>query len=496
MTNEPSVDTMTSEDLQNDEPRQLSQTVDIQSPTACQRHVTVTVSREDIDHYFNEAVGEMVGEVSVPGFRQGRAPRKLIESQYRKEINDKIKGALLMDSMTQITEGDEFSAISEPEFGFDAVEIPEEGPLTYEFDIEVRPEFDMPKWKGLTLERPNKEFKKKDIDLHLGKLLERHSMVEPVSEPAEANDVLIINVTFKHDGNTVAKLKEEEVRLMPELSFRDGSIQKFDELMIGAKAGDKKSTTMKLSDQVENEELKEQDIDVEIELLDVKRVALPELTDELLGKLGEFESEGDLRDAVKEDLERQLAYHQNQKIREQITGLLTESADWELPPDLLKRQANRELQRAIMELRSSGFDDDQIRAHVNFLRQNSEASTARALKEHFILERIAEDEQLEATDEDYDREIMMMAYQRRESPRSVRARIDKQGLMDALRNQIVENMAIERITEEAKFKDTKFTSPSGDISAVDFAVGGSRAELPEAKHGGDATELKPKADRS
>ena len=71
---------------------------------------------------------------------------------------DQVKGSLLMDSMTQISEEHDFSAISEPDFDFDAIEIPDEGPLTFEFDLEVRPEFDMPKWKGLKLERLTREF--------------------------------------------------------------------------------------------------------------------------------------------------------------------------------------------------------------------------------------------------------------------------------------------------------------------------------------------------
>ena len=95
--------------------------------------------------------------------------------------------------------------------------------------------------------------------------------------------------------------------------------------------------------------------------------------------------------------------------------LLTEAADWELPPDLLQRQSRRELERAVLELRRSGFSDAEIRAHENELRQNSAASTARAFKEHFILERIAEEEKIDAEPDDYDDEIRLIAAQSGES---------------------------------------------------------------------------------
>ncbi len=86
----------------------------------------------------------------MPGFRAGRAPRKLVEPRFRKDVTDQVKGSLLMDSMTQVTEDQKLSAISEPDFDLAAVEVPDEGPMTFEFDIEVRPEFDLPQWKGLS----------------------------------------------------------------------------------------------------------------------------------------------------------------------------------------------------------------------------------------------------------------------------------------------------------------------------------------------------------
>src|SRR4029078_12101363 len=126
------------------------------------------------------------------------------------------------------------------------------------------------------------------------------------------------------------------------------------------------------------------------------------------------------------------------RTRQQITTQLTVTATWDLPQDMLRRQARRELDRAMLELQRSGFTNDQIRQYLNELHQNAMASTARALKEHFILERIAEEEKIEGEPQDYDDEIDLIADQSDETPRRVRARIEKKGLMDTLRNQIVE----------------------------------------------------------
>ncbi len=98
-----------------------------------------------------DAFNELAPKAEVPGFRPGRAPRKLVESRFKEQVSNQVKGSLLMDSLGQVSEEHEFSAISEPDFDFDAVALPEDGPFTFEFDIEVRPEFDVPQWKGLKL---------------------------------------------------------------------------------------------------------------------------------------------------------------------------------------------------------------------------------------------------------------------------------------------------------------------------------------------------------
>ncbi len=134
-----------------------------------------------------------------------------------------------------------------------------------------------------------------------------------------------------------------------------------------------------------------------------------------------------------------------------------------------------------MELRRSGFSDEEIRAHENELRQNSRVNTARALKEHFILERIAEEqEHRRSAEQDYDAEIMLIARQSGESPRRVRAQLEKGGLMDTLRNQIIERKVIDLILESAKFKDVPYEIEGADAEAIDQSAGRrGRATFPK-----------------
>ena len=464
------------------DPDRLDLQVEVTSPSACERHVTATVSRSDVDRYLDDAYSEVMETASVPGFRIGRAPRKLVENRYKKEIGEQVKGSLLMDSLSQISEEQSFTAISEPELNLDAVEVPDEGPMTFEFNIEVRPEFDMPKWKGLKLNRPVREFTDQDIDEQIEKMLTRFGQLTPHDGPAGNGDYLTVNITSSHDGQQVELDEERVLRICPSLSFRDGDLAEFDKLVEGATAGDKRTGRVELTQDAPNEELRGKKVDVEFEILDVKRLKLPELTEEFLQEMGGFESEAAMRDAIRDNLQRQLQYEQQQKVRGQITDMLTKTADWELPPGLLKRQSARELERAVMELRRAGFSEGEIRARENMLRQNSAASTASGLKEHFILERIAEEENVEAGEGDFEKEIFLMAMQSGESPRRVRAQIEKRGLMDVLQNQIVERKVLELVEAEAKFKDEPYEPEPLDVEAIHLAAGGEGADaIPAAE---------------
>ncbi len=463
----------------------LNLDISIDKVSTCQRRVKVTIPREDITRYQEEALGELVPTALLPGFRPGRAPRRLVGSRFKTELSEQIRSKLLTAAMTQVSEQQKLAPISEPELDVAAVLLPDDGPMTFEFSIEVRPEFELPKWKGLAITRPAREITAADVDEALGNLLAERGRFVPHDGPPSVGDLIVADLRVLDGDRQLSAATEAEIVVRPKLSFADAELPEFDRLLKKAKAGSTVTATVRVSDEAAVEELRAKDVTVEIKVLEVKKHELPEMTPGLLEELGGFESEDALKALVRKQLEGQLEWHRRRQVRQQVAKALTASADWELPPDLLKRQAQRELERAILELRRSGFDDDAIRRHVNELRQSVLASTARALKEHFILERIAEEEGIADTAADYDEEIRAIAAQSGESPRRVRAGLERRGLMDVLRNQIIERKTIEQITSQASFKDTPFEFPRPDAEAIDHAVCGSvigEEEIPTATH--------------
>jgi trigger factor len=456
--------------------------VKVESRGACERHVTVTIPRDEIERYYRKHFDDLAPKAEIPGFRSGRAPRQLVESKFRKEVGEQVKGSLLMDSLSQVSQGSDFAAISEPDLDFDSITLPDEGSLTYEFNIEVRPEFELPNWKGLKLERETHEFSEEEVDHAVSEFFERFSPLAPVDDRAKLNDYLVVRIGTSLDGEVVSSTGEETVQLRNKLVCGDATIEGFGRLMTGVRVGDKKSTRVKLSEFADNDALQGKEVDVEFEVLEVKRIDDSDRA-KVVERLG-LGSDAAVRDLVVKGLESRLEYHRRQRIRQQISKTLTEAANWALPQALLKRQSRRELERAVIEMRTSGFSEDEIQTQENKLRQNILARTENLLKEHFILERIAEHEKIEDQPEDYDREIARIALQKNDSPRRVRARLERSGSMDALRNMIIEQKVIALIEQHAKFKDVPYDSrDTSSFFGADFSLGGEpKADIPDAKY--------------
>lgn len=480
-----STETENSDAAEEKQPIQLE--VKVESPQSCLREVVVTIPQSEVQRYLKEAFDELVPEAQVPGFRSGRAPRKLVEKQFKDRVTEQVKGSLLMDSLSQVTDSQDFSAISEPDFDYNSIELPEEGDFKYQFTVEVRPEFATPDWKGLKLNKPVEEITDADVQESLDRVLSRYVTMEATEEPAEPGDKLLITATFKLDGKIISEMDEERVDLRERLSFSDAVCHNFGSLMKGVKEGETRTGKVTIPEGAADEEMRGKEIDASFQVIEVLQRDLPELTDEFLEELGDFESEDELRQFVRDSLQRQADYRTQQELRKSVIALLAGAASFDLPPELVKRQTMRELERKVLELRRTGFDEDNIRRFVNASKQNAQASTESALREHFILEKIAEEEKLDADPADYDEEIRLIAEQSDMPVRRVRAQLEKQGQMDALRNQIVERKVVEMIVEAATVKDEKVEKKAGDEEdefAVYHSVLATKEEdvIPQAKY--------------
>jgi trigger factor len=463
--------------------RKLDLRVEIKDVGPCRKHVAVEIPPEEVRLKFQETLKDLRREAQVPGFRPGRAPRGLVERRFRKEVAGQVKSSLLMACMEQLDEDYKLNPINQPQLDLEAIELAEDGPLKFEVEVEVHPDFTLPDYKGLTLKRPVKTIGEADIDAQLRAFLERYARIVPKTKGgAEQGDYVTADLTFHKDGVTFNEAREVQFRLQPELRFQDGHVPALGEALKGVKPGESREAEARIGTSSPDPALRGQTIRVTFHVKDLKQPELPEVDAGFLASIG-FDSVEELRTALRGVLERRVEFLQWQALRRQIVDELIAATPFDLPAELVKRQERSTLRRQVEELRQSGLSDNEIRAREAELRANAHDRTLRSLKEFFLLARIAEAEEIKVEEEDLDDEIAAIAARTDESPRRVRARVEKEGLAEGLVQQILERKTIDRILEQIRVEDVVMAEDEAAVETLDQTASGA-----EANDGDEADE--------
>jgi trigger factor len=446
VTDQP-VEEQTEERLKEEAKRRLEIEVLIQDVGPCKKHLKVTVPRSEIERQFEDSLGRFQRDSQVPGFRPGRAPRSLVIKRFRKEVGDQVKSALLMASLEQIDEDYKLNPITQPKLDVEAISLPDDGPMTFEMEVEVRPEFQVMEYQGLKVKRPVKAISEQDVAGHFSRFLERYAQIVPKLEgAAQIGDYLTADLTFfKPDGNVLSEVKETEFRLQAELRFQDGHIPGIGAALEGVKPGETREIEAKLGSSVADPSLRGQTVKVKVLVHDLKQ----------------------LREAVRGALQRRNESQQKQAVRRQILDALMAKTPFDLPPDLVSRQEKSTVSRLVVELRQQGFSDSDIRAREAEIRANAHEMTLRSLKEFFILTKIAEAEGIKVEEEELEMEIEKMAARTDESVRRIRARVEKEGLGEALATQILENKTLDHILASVEIEDVPLDEPETAVETLD-----------------------------
>ncbi len=319
-----------------------------------------------------------------------------------------------------------------------------------------------------------------DVQVQLNQFLERYAQLVPKLEGgAEIGDFVTADLAFHKDGSTLNNAKEIQFRLQPELRFQDGRVPDLGSALIGAKPGDIREADAEVGSASPDPELRGKKIKVTITVHDLKMLRLPEVDHAFLDSIG-FDSEEELRQALREVLERRVAFQQRQVIRRQIMDQLAGATPFDLPADLVARQERSTLRRQVDEMKQAGMSDAEIRAREAEVRANAHEATLRSVKEFFLLSKIAEKEGIKVEDEDVEQEIYTISRRTDETPRRVRARIEKEGLGEGLASQILERKTLDRILQSAVFEDI-VSEEEKAVETLDETAGIASEAEPESE---------------
>ncbi len=430
--------------------------VTVEDAGPARKRLKIEVPAERVVAKLEDNFGSLREEAQVPGFRQGRTPRKLLEKRFGREVRAEACNQLVGEGYTHAIEKHELRVLGEPEFKeLENIKLPDSGSLSFEVEIEVVPEVTLPDLKGFEVKKPLIEVGEDKIDAEVNRFCEMYGRFEPV-DSAKARDYITADVVVREAGGSEALAEYPGTQaLVPgeERKFKGAVagilVEDLGKSLDGQKAGAKVVVKAKGPAQHEDEKLRDKDLEIELSLSRIER--LTPLKPEQLGEQMGLAGVDELRGQVKERLEGQATITQQQAMAQQIGEALVDQVKMEaLPENLSARQADRALQNRAMELMYRGVQPDEIEQQLAELRASSQEQAQRELKRLFVLDAAARSLEIEVSEAEVNGRIVQIAAQQGKRPERVREELSRNGQIESLFIQVREEKTLGRLLEDAK----------------------------------------------
>lgn len=454
---------VTTEETTQVEENALKQTVSVKDSGPACKELTIEVSEESIAARIEESYEQLATDATIPGFRRGYAPRKLIERRFGSSVKDDVRARLISESYSKAIEDEKLDVIGEPDVkNFDEIKLPESGTLTYVVEVEVSPAVEIPAFDTFEVEEEAFEVTDADVAKEIESMADRYGDMASIGDGEVAEKDFVqahVNIYAGKDaGDDAEEIAHHHgvyILVNGEKAEYKGHVvgivvEELGKKLAGKKVGDELRISMTGPESHEDEKIKGQDITIVIKVEDIQRVKPVEM-DKLTTMLG-VESEDDLKTRIKEDLTGRKEREQQSKKHDQLREQLLEKLNFELPEKIAGRQIARNLRNQAMQFAYQGMKQEEIEAKLAEIRSENEEQARKDLRLFFILDRIAKDNEIEVTPEEINGRIYMMAMMRQMRPEKLRQQMQQSGEIESLYMSIREQKTLDKILEGAKVK--------------------------------------------
>ena len=418
------------------------------------RTLEVEIDADRVRKAYDRAYRDLAKGARIKGFRPGKAPRSVLERVYGASLAEDIERQLVGETLHEAVEQSGVEPVAEPAVESNAPTPGE--PFRYVARVEVRPPIELPTLVGLPATRPSVVVEDEEVEGELASLQERRATTVDAEEgtAAENGSVLVVDYVGRIDGEAFeggtsegATIELGSGRLVPG----------FEDQLLGAVAGEERQVSITFPDDYPSEDVKGKDAVFDVKVVGVKRREKPALDDEFAKSLGdEFESLDALRERIRKDLVDGRERQAKSEARRTLMDALIERTEFDAPPGMVDRRLHQRLSMAYEQLKG-GMGEAELEAQVRQWREQWRPDAEREVRESLLLEAVAEDQQLEVSDESLDARVEEMAAEQGMAAARLRQSYEERGLIEALRSQMREESALEFLLDGAKVEETTAT---------------------------------------
>ena len=385
--------------------------VSIENLAPCKKLVRVELDVTAVDKAFDAITKDIQKQANLPGFRPGKAPRAMVEKKYDAEIKDEAKRKLIGDAYRQAIADQKISVVGYPDI--EEVQFGRGQSLQFTATVETAPEFQLPEYKGLPATLETKSVTDADVDKALDMLRGQHASFNTVARTLANGDIAVVNYIGTCEGKAITELAPTAKGLTEQKNFwveTDGNsfIPGFAAQLIGAKAGEKRTVNVDFPADFVTKELQGKKGVYEVELVEVKEKVLPVIDDELAKKFG-AENLEKLKAGVRTDLENELKYSKSKAVRGQVVKALLDKVTFDLPETAVANETRNVVYDLVRQSTQRGVARELIETKKDEIYASAAVNAKERVKLAFLVGKIAEQEKLEASQEDVIKRAQQLA---------------------------------------------------------------------------------------
>ena len=372
--------------------------------------LTIEVSAEDLDKAMQNAYQKAKGRISIPGFRKGKAPRKMIEQMYGKGVFlEDAANALIPEHYSKALAECDLEIVSQPKI--DVTQVEPGKPFIFTAEVATKPEVTLGDYKGLEVPKSETEVTDEEVEAELKKEQEKNSRTITVEDRAAQNgDTATIDFEGFVDGEAFEGGKGTDYPLtLGSNTFIPG----FEEQLVGANTGDHVEVKVTFPEDYHAEDLKGKEAVFKCTVHEIKAKELPELDDEFASEVSEFDTLDELKTDIKAKIKEQKVNDGKRAQEDAAVDAVIESAKMDLPEAMVDTQARQMLDEFAQRMQQQGLTLDQYMQFTGMtadkMMDELRPQAEKRIKTRLVLEAIAKAENIEITDEKLDEEIAKMA---------------------------------------------------------------------------------------
>jgi trigger factor len=407
------------------------------------RSIKVEAPAEDVTKAFQQVVKKYTKLAQIPGFRAGKVPPSLIKSRFAKEVRQEVLETLVSEKFRNELQAQKLKPVSEPQLS--ELFLVEGQPLKFTATFEVLPEINIDGYDKLPVEKPDTAVSEDEFEAELNNALDHHATVEPVEEDRAIVDGDWAEIGFVGKPQAVAQTVGEETPEEAPITGEDvlieiggkNTLQAFNEALRGAKVGQELSFEASYPAEFGDARLAGKTVAYDVTVKAIKRKTFPERDEEFAKQLGPYSDWNDFETKLRERVARRKKDALEGQALDKMLDEMGQRYTFPVPETFVQQQIDNRLERGLRALAQQGMSADAMR-QLDFgrLREAQRDQAINEVKVSMILDKVAELENITVSDEDLERELLMLSIQSREPMEQLHKRLKEDGGLARIREQM------------------------------------------------------------